>query len=106
MQVVASLWNGEDWATNGGRDKINWAYAPFKANFQGFSDAGCHANGQSINAKICGSKMYWWNARKYSRLSVYEEKALRKVRAKYMDYDYCSDRARFPVPPTECRWNQ
>lgn len=101
MQVVASLWNGEIWATDGGKSKINWAFAPFKAQFQGFSDHGCQSN----NSKVCGSSRYWWNTRKYSRLNAYEQKALDNVRTKYMNYDYCSDRPRYPVPPTECQWN-
>ncbi|CAH8276972.1 unnamed protein product [Arabidopsis lyrata] len=105
MQLETSLWNGEAWATNGGKDKINWAYAPFKAQFQGFSDYGCHVNGQSNIANVCGSTKYWWNTRTYSRLSANEQKAMENVRAKYMNYDYCSDRPRYPVPPSECRWN-
>ncbi|CAE5977198.1 unnamed protein product [Arabidopsis arenosa] len=105
MQLEASLWNGEAWATNGGKDKINWAYAPFKAQFQGFSDHGCHVNGQSNIANVCGSTRYWWNTGTYSRLSANEQKAMENVRAKYMNYDYCSDRPRYPVPPSECQWN-
>lgn len=106
MQVMASLWNGEAWATDGGNSKINWAFAPFKAQFQGFSDHGCRVNGQSSNVKVCGSSRYWWNTRNYSSLSAHEQKALQNVRAKYMSYDYCSDRPRHPVPPTECGWNK
>ncbi|ESQ56427.1 hypothetical protein EUTSA_v10026812mg [Eutrema salsugineum] len=106
MKVVASLWNGEDWATDGGKAKINWSYAPFKANFQRFFDSGCHMDGQKQSGKFCGSAIYWWNRRIYSRLTENEEKAFKHVRTKYMNYDYCSDRPRFPVPPIECRWNQ
>ncbi|XP_010440650.1 PREDICTED: xyloglucan endotransglucosylase/hydrolase protein 2 [Camelina sativa] len=106
MQLVASLWNGEEWATNGGKDKINWAYAPFKAQFQGFPEHGCRLDGQSNNRKVCGSTRYWWNNRTYNRLSANEQKTMENVRAKYMTYDYCSDRPRYPVPPTECRLNK
>ncbi|XP_018490351.1 xyloglucan endotransglucosylase/hydrolase protein 2-like [Raphanus sativus] len=106
MTLVCSLWNGEGWATDGGKAKINWSYAPFKANFQTFSDSGCHADGQKINAKVCGSTTYWWNTVQYSRLSANETTAFKNVRAKYVTYDYCSDRPRYPVPPTECRLNQ
>ncbi|CAA7023919.1 unnamed protein product [Microthlaspi erraticum] len=102
MQVVSSLWNGEEWATDGGKAKINWAYAPFKAHFQGFSESGCHVDG--LNA--CGSSTYWWNTGKYVGLSVSEQKAYENARAKYMNYDYCSDRTRFSVLPDECQWNQ
>ncbi|KAF3506603.1 hypothetical protein F2Q69_00003311 [Brassica cretica] len=106
MTLVVSLWNGEGWATDGGKAKINWSYAPFKANFERFSDSGCHADGLNINAKVCGSTTYWWNTIQYSRLSANETTAFKNVRAKYMTYDYCSDHPRYPVPPTECRLNQ
>uniref|UniRef100_A0A0D3BAW2 Xyloglucan endotransglucosylase/hydrolase n=2 Tax=Brassica oleracea var. oleracea TaxID=109376 RepID=A0A0D3BAW2_BRAOL len=106
MTVIASLWNGEGWATDGGKAKINWSYAPFKANFQSFSDSGCHADGGNINAEACGSTTYYWNTIQYSRLSANETTAFKNVRAKYVTYDYCSDKRRFPVPPTECRLNQ
>ncbi|KAG7547878.1 Concanavalin A-like lectin/glucanase domain superfamily [Arabidopsis suecica] len=102
MQVVVSLWNGEDWATDGGKSKINWALAPFKANFQGFNNSGCFANGEK---NACGSSTYWWNTGSYSKLSDSEQKAYTNVRQKYMNYDYCSDKVRFHVPPSECKWN-
>ncbi|CAL9225018.1 unnamed protein product [Arabidopsis halleri] len=105
MQVVSSLWNGENWATDGGKTKINWAYAPFKASFQGFSDSGCHVDDLSINSKACGSSMYWWNTMKYNLLSLYEQKVYKDVRKKYMSYDYCSDQSRSPIFPNECRYN-
>ncbi|EOA18403.1 hypothetical protein CARUB_v10006944mg [Capsella rubella] len=91
MQVVVSLWNGESWATDGGKAKINWSNGPFKANFQGFNNYACVPNSG------CES---------YSKLSDSDQKAYENVRQKYMIYDYCSDRARFHVPPSECKWNQ
>lgn len=103
MQVVVSLWNGEDWATDGGKAKINWASAPFKANFQGFNNSGCFTDSKN---NACGSSAYWWNTESYSKLSDSEQKAYTNARQKYMKYDYCSDRDRFHVPPSECKWNQ
>lgn len=29
MSVFASLWNGEEWATQNGAIKLNWSNAPF-----------------------------------------------------------------------------
>ncbi|KAA8550615.1 hypothetical protein F0562_002299 [Nyssa sinensis] len=34
MQIEASLWDGDSWATDGGQTKTNWSHAPFKAHFQ------------------------------------------------------------------------
>ncbi|VYS62487.1 unnamed protein product [Arabidopsis thaliana] len=102
MQVVVSLWNGENWATDGGKSKINWSLAPFKANFQGFNNSGCFTNAEK---NACGSSAYWWNTGSYSKLSDSEQKAYTNVRQKYMNSDYCSDKVRFHVPPSECKWN-
>ncbi|CAH8278685.1 unnamed protein product [Arabidopsis lyrata] len=68
MQVEASLWNGDDWATDGGRTKINWSYSPFIAHFQDFALSGCNIDGRSNNVAACESSNYWWNAGNYQRL--------------------------------------
>ncbi|XP_010532897.1 PREDICTED: xyloglucan endotransglucosylase/hydrolase protein 2-like [Tarenaya hassleriana] len=101
MQVVGSLWNGT-WAS--GKTQINWAYAPFSAHFQSFDIPGCAVDSNDGNALgTCGSAQDWWNAGKYVvGLSGGEEKEYQNVRAKYMNYDYCVDRSRYPTPPPEC----
>lgn len=104
MQVVVSLWNGEAWATDGGKRKINWSYAPFKANFQGFNNSGCFVN--NGESKSCDSSANWWNTGSYSKLSDSDQKALKNVKDKNTNYDYCSDRRKSKVVPSECKWNK
>ncbi|KAF3796588.1 Xyloglucan endotransglucosylase/hydrolase protein 2 [Nymphaea thermarum] len=100
MQVIASLWNGENWATDGGKIKIDWRYAPFVASFRGFSIDGCPANGHGTQQ--CSLPKYWWNTGAYTSLSATQKIAYQQVRRKYLTYDYCSDRARYHVLPPEC----
>ncbi|KAJ3694896.1 hypothetical protein LUZ60_000273 [Juncus effusus] len=57
MKVIASLWNGESWATDGGHTKTNWTHAPFTAHFQGFDVAGCVGS----NMNSCSYSSLWWN---------------------------------------------
>ncbi|CAI9768687.1 unnamed protein product [Fraxinus pennsylvanica] len=102
MQIEASLWNGDSWATDGGRTKINWSHAPFKAHFQGFNVDGCPLDQNSINIQQCYSSNYWWNDKKFWKLDKNQQKAYQQVRQKYMNYDYCSDRSRHPNIPPEC----
>ncbi|CAN6448420.1 unnamed protein product [Victoria cruziana] len=99
MQVMGSLWNGEDWATNGGKDKINWRYAPFTASFRTFAIDGCPS---LLGDLRCYSPGYRWNAAAYSRLSPKQSLAYRAIRKRHLVYDYCADRRRYPVPPPEC----
>ncbi|XP_062078174.1 xyloglucan endotransglucosylase/hydrolase protein 2-like [Humulus lupulus] len=99
MKIEASLWDGEDWATDGGQTKTNWAFAPFKAHFQGFHVDGCsnmNTNCYSENNK------YFWNKKKYHNLDSDQKIAYEKVRKSYMNYDYCTDSSRYPTPPPEC----
>ncbi|KAL2557059.1 Xyloglucan endotransglucosylase/hydrolase protein 2 [Forsythia ovata] len=107
MQIVASLWDGDSWATDGGQTKINWSHAPFKAHFQGFNVNGCPLDTQnSLNIQVqqqCYSSNYWWNDRKFWKLDKIQQKAYQQVRQKYMNYDYCSDRSRHPNIPPECK---
>ncbi|KAL6006909.1 hypothetical protein ACLOJK_032405 [Asimina triloba] len=42
MQILSSLWDGEDWATDGGKEKTDWTQAPFIASYQGFSQLRTH----------------------------------------------------------------
>jgi xyloglucan:xyloglucosyl transferase len=79
MNIEASLWDGDSWATDGGQTKTNWSYAPFKAHFQGFDISGCPVQNSDV-----------------------QQRSYDNVRKKYVNYDYCSDRPRYPTPPPEC----
>ncbi|KAG5559729.1 hypothetical protein RHGRI_009293 [Rhododendron griersonianum] len=41
MQIQCSLWEASDWATRGGRIKIDWSLAPFTASYQNFNVLAC-----------------------------------------------------------------
>ncbi|CAN4113739.1 unnamed protein product [Withania somnifera] len=104
MQVLATIWDGDSWATDGGYSKINWSFAPFKAHFQDFNIGGCPIIIESINShNNCNSQSnYWWNQRKYWNLSSKQRRLYGEYKAKYITYDYCEDKSRFPNPPLEC----
>ncbi|KAF7825795.1 xyloglucan endotransglucosylase/hydrolase protein 2-like [Senna tora] len=119
MQIEASLWDGESWATDGGQTKTNWSCAPFKAYFQGFDISGCEEEEEEVvqasnynntpstlssssSSSHCASDKYWWNAQRFWELDPVRQKAYENVKSKYFTYDYCSDKQRFPTPPLEC----
>ncbi|GLT24943.1 hypothetical protein SLA2020_001040 [Shorea laevis] len=104
MQVQASLWDGDDWATDGGQTKTNWSHAPFVAHFQGFDINGCQTQGPGIDQN-CYTSGYWWNTQKYWELDAGQQNKYENVRKSYMTYDYCTDKGRYPVPPAECLYN-
>ncbi|KAM2829589.1 hypothetical protein PS2_035238 [Malus domestica] len=98
MRIEAALWTA-DWATFG--HKINWTYAPFVAHCQGFDISGCSA--QNSDVEECYSSNHWWNNMEYWNLNSTQQKAYENVRKKYMNYDYCDDKAKYPSGlPREC----
>ncbi|KAM7485812.1 hypothetical protein LguiA_001821 [Lonicera macranthoides] len=99
MKVKATIWNGENWATDGGKEKIDWAAAPFQAHFAGFSIDGC----PSIRGGDCYSTDYWWNEKQYWTLNSEQERMYQDVKKMYMTYNYCDDRSRYTTPPPECQ---
>ncbi|PON70827.1 Xyloglucan endotransglucosylase/hydrolase [Parasponia andersonii] len=106
MKIEASLWDGDSWATDGGQTKTDWAYAPFKAHFQGFHVYGCSVqidnSSNNVNRDCYSENNYFWNTWKYQRLDSDQRRAYENVRKNYMNYDYCTDRSRYPTPPPEC----
>ncbi|KAL3848941.1 hypothetical protein ACJIZ3_010823 [Penstemon smallii] len=109
MGVYSSIWNADDWATQGGRVKTDWSHAPFIATYKGFEIKGCECPDKVAavdNMKRCSSgrdKRYWWDEPTVGELSLHQSHQLLWVRANHMVYDYCSDTARFPTTPVECQ---
>ncbi|XP_042007756.1 xyloglucan endotransglucosylase/hydrolase protein 9-like [Salvia splendens] len=108
MGVYSSIWNADDWATQGGLVKTDWSHAPFVASYTGFEINACACPGEVAAADIqkrCSSsaeRRYWWDEPTVSELNVHQSHQLVWVRANHMVYDYCSDTARFPATPAEC----
>ncbi|EEF44209.1 Xyloglucan endotransglucosylase/hydrolase protein 2 precursor, putative [Ricinus communis] len=100
LQIESSIWNGDNWATDGGLTKINWTYAPFIAGFRSFGINGCPAYGS--NMKHCYSIKFWWNRQQYWQLNPSQQRTYQTIKSKYTTYDYCTDGKRFPTPPPEC----
>ncbi|XP_062229684.1 xyloglucan endotransglucosylase/hydrolase protein 24-like [Phragmites australis] len=96
MRVYASLWDAEEWATQGGRVRTDWSQAPFTASYQGYAASGC----TSPDAAACARSNSPWM---YQELDSAGQDRLRWVQTNYIIYNYCTDTWRFPQgPPPEC----
>ncbi|KAG0610824.1 hypothetical protein M758_7G094500 [Ceratodon purpureus] len=114
MAVQCSIWDGSDWATQGGRVKLNYTYAPFVAQYEGFGGVdGCQACPatpstacDTADLSPCSdAKKYWFLEQQ--ELTAKQIKQLQKHQKKYIVYDYCTDAKRFPEGmPEECRYNK
>ncbi|KAL6652082.1 hypothetical protein ACP70R_011007 [Stipagrostis hirtigluma subsp. patula] len=91
MRLFGSLWDAEDWATQGGRVKTDWSQAPFAAQYRNFTAADA-----SSAAAGAGSG--------YDQdMDATAQQAMKWARSNYMVYDYCADGKRFPQgAPAEC----
>jgi len=91
MKLHATIWNGDTWATRGGRDKIDWSHAPFVASYGTYAASACVSSPAS-NTFCCPSDAASgegvWMTR---RLGADGESAMSSAREKYMVMDYCDD---------------
>lgn len=103
MGVYSSIWNADDWATQGGLVKTDWSHAPFVASYKEFQIDACEIPTTSDLSKCNGDQKFWWDEPTVSELSLHQNHQLIWVRANHMIYDYCFDATRFPVTPLECQ---
>ncbi|PRQ52062.1 putative xyloglucan:xyloglucosyl transferase [Rosa chinensis] len=102
MRIYSSLWNADDWATQGGLVKTDWAQAPFTASYRNLKANACLAGSSSSSSCVSttAEDKSWQN----QALDAAGRKRLRWVQKKFMVYNYCSDRKRFPQGfPLECK---
>lgn len=99
MRIYSSLWDADDWATQGGRIKTDWTKAPFTASYRKFNANACvWSNGRS-SCHGSGSTSAWMN----QQLDTTSQQRLRWVQKNFMIYNYCTDTQRFPQGlPKEC----
>ncbi|GAB2210025.1 hypothetical protein Droror1_Dr00015275 [Drosera rotundifolia] len=102
MRIYSSLWNADDWATQGGRVKTDWSKAPFTAYYKNFNANACVWDGLSSSCQSGGGfrDAAWQGV----DLDASSRRRLRWVQRYHMIYNYCTDLKRFPqgVPP-ECK---
>ncbi|VAI79219.1 unnamed protein product [Triticum turgidum subsp. durum] len=96
MRVYASVWDAEEWATQGGRVRTDWSRAPFVASYKGFAASGCASQDAAACARSNGAWMY-------QELDATALDRLQWVQKNYMIYNYCTDTSRFKDgAPPEC----
>ncbi|KAL0404571.1 UNVERIFIED_CONTAM: Xyloglucan endotransglucosylase/hydrolase protein 22 [Sesamum radiatum] len=105
MRIFSSLWNADDWATQGGRVKTNWTLGPFTASYRNFSLDGCIWSYRTRSSS-CNATDFSTKPMLKMELDSRNREMLKRVRREHMVYDYCRDKWRFPQGPgPECRVN-
>ncbi|GLT58525.1 hypothetical protein SLA2020_314110 [Shorea laevis] len=103
MSLYATIWDASSWATNGGKNGVDYKYAPFTSEFKDFALEGCPVDPiQESLDTVCSESDAFLESRDYAVITPEGRAAMRKFRQRYMYYSYCYDRLRYPVPPPEC----
>ncbi|CAA0814733.1 Probable xyloglucan endotransglucosylase/hydrolase protein 28 [Striga hermonthica] len=98
MSLYATIWDASDWATNGGKYRVSYKYAPYIAQFSEFVLHGCAVD--PVEQTKCDSALEF--ASVPSGMTRQQRARMSGFRNKHMQYSYCYDHARYKIPPPEC----
>ncbi|PIA62099.1 hypothetical protein AQUCO_00200238v1 [Aquilegia coerulea] len=108
MSLYCTIWDGSEWATNGGKNPVNYKYAPFVASFREMQMEGCMwdnvkqgsfctKNGQGL------SSLDPVEGEEFAKLSQEQRIGMDGFRKRFMIYSYCKDPRRNKILPPECK---
>ncbi|XP_051148395.1 probable xyloglucan endotransglucosylase/hydrolase protein 33 isoform X2 [Andrographis paniculata] len=108
MSVHATIWDGSEWATHGGKYPVDYKFAPFTISMKGIEMEGCVMNNNKSISKdsVCSrnslSSLDPVDGEQFAKLSSQQMAGLGWARGKHMFYSYCQDKSRYKVLPPEC----
>ncbi|KAJ3681672.1 hypothetical protein LUZ60_014245 [Juncus effusus] len=104
MYIYATIWDGSAWATEGGKYKVNYKYAPFITEFSDFILRGCKVNNiqQIPSVEDCVESEVELLTEDYAIMTPKKRSAMRDFREKYMTYTVCYDAVRYSTTFPEC----
>ncbi|KAI3796639.1 hypothetical protein L1987_39317 [Smallanthus sonchifolius] len=103
MALYATIWDASNWATNGGKYKVNYKYAPFVTEMTDLVLHGCISNPlQQLSSDNCVQMDQQLQTIHYNNITSKQRTSMKRFREKYMYYSYCYDTLRYPVPAPEC----
>ncbi|MCE3216399.1 hypothetical protein HAX54_006344 [Datura stramonium] len=106
MSIYATIWDGSEWATHGGKYPVNYTYAPFVTSLKGVELEGCVSHQSATScAKRSTSSLDPVEGDEFVKLSQQQMTGLKWARRKHMFYSYCQDTRRYKVLPPECTAN-
>ncbi|VAH17554.1 unnamed protein product [Triticum turgidum subsp. durum] len=91
MSVYATIWDGSAWATDGGKYKVDYAYAPFAAEFSDLVLSGCDASSVA-DPEGCQVDLLTHDV---AVMAPAKRAAMRGFREQYLTYTACRDRVRY-----------
>ncbi|KAJ0037555.1 hypothetical protein Pint_22491 [Pistacia integerrima] len=98
MSLYATIWDGSDWATNGGKYRVNYKYAPYVTEFSNFILHGCAVDPIEQTSSRCDTTQDSIP----TGVTPSQRIKMDNFRRKHMTYSYCYDQIRYKVSPSEC----
>ncbi|KAG6541243.1 hypothetical protein Mapa_017404 [Marchantia paleacea] len=105
MSLYSTIWDGSQWATQGGKYPVNYDLAPFQASFKDLKLEGCvwnEAAEQPACAFSSSAALNRLDGAGFQTLDEKQKRAMHWARSRYMWYSYCDDVKRYPRAPVEC----
>ncbi|KHN25980.1 Putative xyloglucan endotransglucosylase/hydrolase protein 28 [Glycine soja] len=102
MTLYATIWDASDWATNGGKYRVNYKYAPYVAEFSDLVLHGCAVDPIEQHVATCDNAQSSEATIPPSGVTPAQRIKMENFRKKHMTYSYCYDKVRYKVPPSEC----
>ncbi|CAA2992694.1 probable xyloglucan endotransglucosylase hydrolase 30 [Olea europaea subsp. europaea] len=103
MSLYATIWDASTWATNGGKEKVDYKYEPFVSEFTNLVLEGCIVDPiEQISSTNCTDRIASLLAKKYSTITPEGRKSMKRFREMFMYYSSCYHNVRYPIPPPEC----
>lgn len=105
MSLYATIWDGSEWATRGGKYPVNYKFAPFVASLGELEMEGCVMQDKDSDPPCSRSSLSSLDpveGEQFAKLSKQQYEGLGWARRKHMFYSYCKDTTRYKVLPAEC----
>ncbi|KAJ4974043.1 hypothetical protein NE237_007217 [Protea cynaroides] len=102
MSLYSTIWDGSTWATNGGKYKVNYKYAPYIAEFSDLVLHGCAVDPIELSSKKCGAGDSLDDLNVQTGLTSDQRSKMLQFRKNNLQYSYCYDRVRYTTPLSEC----
>ncbi|CAN6274826.1 unnamed protein product [Urochloa humidicola] len=104
MAVYATIWDGSAWATEGGKYKVNYKYAPFASDFSDLAVVGPRADPVlGVPRRDADQDLLELMTADYAVMTPQKRAAMRAFRARQMTYTVCYDAVRYASGPfPEC----
>ncbi|KAI4962606.1 hypothetical protein ZWY2020_028750 [Hordeum vulgare] len=100
MKLYSSLWNADDWATRGGREKTDWSKAPFVAS-TGLPRRRLRRRRRK--PRLCATRAPAGGSARVQDLDAAQYRRLAWVGKEHTIYNYCTDRERYAAMSPECK---